>query len=229
MAPLVQYLTGFGLASGAGGKACIPLLLLGAFHYTPYFELSDQFAWIASPQVMVVLGILAVVEILLDAHPDLGEHLDFLSYLPALVSGFIAFAASTGSVDNSLLELGASGVLGGATATGAHYLRNKVRRPIRDYAEDLHQHVGKAASLGETATALSIGSAAIVVPVLAFAILAAAGLGGWVIFRRLDARRVLCVHCGQPIRPGAVVCIHCKKEQAKTSEPLKEQLGGDGI
>ena len=219
MGSLVQYLTGFGLASGAGGKACIPVLLLGAFHYTPYFKLSDKFVWIASPEVMVVLGILAVVEILLDAHPDLGEHMDWLSYLPALGSGFIACAAATGTVDRNLLELGASGLLGGATGTVAHYLRNKVRRPIRDYAEDLHHHVGKVASVGEAVASGAIGVAAILIPVLVFVGLIAAGLGGWLIFRQLDARRVPCNRCGKPIRPRAVVCPHCKEDQRKPPQP----------
>ena len=33
------------------------------------------------------------------------------------------------------------------------------------------------------------------------------------ITRTIDGRRVPCAHCGEPIRPGALVCIHCKADQ----------------
>jgi hypothetical protein len=223
MEPLMHYLTAFGLASGAGLRAFIPLLALGAFHYTPYFKLSPPFEWIASPPVMVVLGILTMVEIWLDSHPDLGEHLEFLSYLPKFVVGFIAFAAATGKVDSSLMEFGASGVLGGTTGAAVNYLRSKLRRPVRDYAEDLHEHVGKAASLGEAGAAATISVTAILVPLATVLALAATGSAGWYVARRADARRVPCVHCGQPIRPGAAVCMHCKKEQAAPAAPVSEE------
>ncbi len=63
MESLMTYMAAFGLASGAGAKAVIPVLALGAFSYTPYFELSQRFAWIADPAVMIVLGVLVFVEI----------------------------------------------------------------------------------------------------------------------------------------------------------------------
>ena len=61
MTPLMTYLAGFGLASAAGAKAFIPVLLLGGLHYTKYVELSESFRWIADPAVMVVLGILVIL------------------------------------------------------------------------------------------------------------------------------------------------------------------------
>ena len=63
MESLMTYMAAFGLAAGAGAKAVIPVLALGAFSYTPYFELSQRFAWIADPPVMIVLGVLVFVEI----------------------------------------------------------------------------------------------------------------------------------------------------------------------
>ena len=57
MPSLMSYLTGFGLASGVGAKAAIPVLMLGGLHYTEWFELSERFAWIASPPVMIVLAV----------------------------------------------------------------------------------------------------------------------------------------------------------------------------
>ena len=142
-------MSAFGLAGGAGAKAFIPLLLLGGFHYTPYFELGERFAWIASPQVLVVLGVLVVLEILVDSVPELGEYSDIVAYLPKVVAGFIAFAAATGSLDESLVQLGVSGALGGGTAAGVHWVRNQIRRPFREVAETLHGGAARAARVGE--------------------------------------------------------------------------------
>ena len=50
-------------------------------------------------------------------HPEVSELNDVAQYLPALISGFVAFAAVTGNVDSSLLHLVASGVIGGGAAT----------------------------------------------------------------------------------------------------------------
>jgi hypothetical protein len=213
METLMTYMAAFGLATGAGAKAFIPILALGAFNYTPYFELAPRFAWIADPVVMAVLGALVVLEIVVDAHPDLGRFSDLVSYLPKIVAGFIGFAAVTGRLDHNVAQLGASGVLGGGTAAGVHWLRNKARLPFRDLAEDAHEGVGKVASLTEAGLSASLAGTAIMAPPVSM-ILAAAVVGGTVVVgRRADRRRVPCVHCGEPIRPGAMVCFHCKRDQ----------------
>jgi len=216
MSELMTYLTGFSLAAGAGAKACIPVLALGAFHYTPYFELSERFAWIASPPVMAVLTILVIAELVVDASPELGRYSDTVAYLPKLAAGFIAFAAATGSVDSSLTELAASGLLGGGTAAGMHWLRNRVRRPFRDYTEDLHEGAGKLASLGEAGVASAMAGTGLLVPPVALVLLMLLTGTALAVALALDRRRVACIHpdCGQPIRPGALVCRHCLREQS---------------
>ena len=215
MSTIMSYLTGFGLASGVGAKAFIPVLALGMFHYTDYFELSEQFQWVASPPVLAVIAVLAIAEIVIDSNPDLGIYADTAAYLPKFVAGFIAFAAATGPVDDSMLELGASGLLGGTTATGANWVRNRIRRPFRDFAEDMHDGVGKTASLFEAGAAATVASSAMLMPVASIFLLGGAGLTGLFLLRAVDRRRVACVHCGEPIRPGAVICPHCKGEQSE--------------
>jgi len=45
-------------------------------------------------------------------------------------------------------------------------------------------------------------------------VLALALVGGSVaVARKAEGRRVPCAHCGEPMRPGALVCVHCKREQ----------------
>ena len=123
---ILSYMTAFGLATGAGGRASMVLFALGLFHHTEYFTLSEQFLWVGTIPVLFVLGVLTVVEILADMHPEISELNDVAQYLPALLAGFVAFASVTGDVDSSLLHLVASGVLGGVTATTTRYVRNQV-------------------------------------------------------------------------------------------------------
>jgi len=213
METLMTYMAAFGLATGTGAKAFIPILALGAFSYTPYFQLADRFAWIADPMVMGILGVLVLIEIAVDAHPDLGRFSDIASYLPKVVAGFIGFAAVTGQLDSNLAQLGASGVLGGGTAAGVHWLRNKVRSPFRDFAEDAHEGAAKVASLSEAGASAALAGTAMTVPPVSMVLAVALVGGSAAMARRADARRVGCVHCGEPIRPGALVCLHCKREQ----------------
>jgi len=213
METLMTYMAAFGLATGAGAKAFIPVLALGAFHYTPYFELTGRFIWVADPLVMGILGVLVVLEIVVDSHPDLGRFSDIVSYLPKIVAGFIGFAAVTGRLDSDVAQLGASGVLGGGTAAGVHWLRNKVRQPYRDFAEDTHESAGKVASLSEAGASAALSGSAMIVPPVSMALALAVVGGSAVLARRVDARRVPCNHCGEPVRPGALVCPHCKRDQ----------------
>ena len=212
MEPLMTYLAAFGLAAGAGAKAFVPVLALGAFSYTPYFELSQRFAWIADPAVMAVLAVLVIVEIVVDAHPDLGRFSDVAAYLPKVVAGFLGFAAVTGTLDDSLVQLGASGILGGTTAAGVHWLRNQVRRPFRDLAEDAHETAGKFASVGEAGASVALSSTAIVAPPLSALLVVGLVAVSVVTMRAVDGRRVPCELCGGAIRPGALVCPHCRAE-----------------
>jgi uncharacterized membrane protein len=213
MESLMTYMAAFGIAAGAGAKAFIPILALGVFSYTPYFELADRFAWIADPMVMVVLAVLVIVEIVVDAHPDLGRFSDVIAYLPKVVAGFLAFAAVTGRLDNELVQLGTSGVLGGGTAAGVHWLRNQVRRPFRDLAEDAHESVGKLASVSEAGASATLSGTALVAPPLSILALVGFVAVSVATIRVSDRRRMMCVHCGEPIRRGALVCPHCRADQ----------------
>jgi len=205
-------MSAFGLAGGAGAKAFIPLLLLGGFHYTPYFELGGRFAWIASPQVMLVLGVLVVLEILVDSVPELGEYSDVISYLPKIVAGFIAFAAATGSIDENLTQLGISGALGGGTAAGVHWVRNQIRRPFREVAETLHGGAARFASVGEAGVSTVVASSAIVAPPVAIFALGAFVLVGFGVSRKLGGRSVVCPNCGGTMYRDALACPSCGSE-----------------
>jgi hypothetical protein len=209
MTEIMTYLSAFGLASGAGAKAFIPILMLGGLHYTRYFELAESFSWIADPAVMIILAVLVVLEIVVDAHPDLGQFADEVAYLPKFAAGFIGFAAVVGTVDESLLALTGSGLLGGGTAVGVHWLRNKIRKPFRLAAEDVHEGVGKLASFTEAGTSAAVAGTAVLVPPVSILMMGGIAAVALVASGKIDGRRVPCTQCGEPIRPTAVVCFHC--------------------
>jgi|KBSSwiStaDraftv2_1062776.scaffolds.fasta_scaffold00028_56 hypothetical protein len=209
MDELLKYATAFGLASGAGAKATVPLLLVGAFHHTPYFELSQRFQWIASPAVMAVLAVLLVLELWADAHPELGWASDLAGYAPKFVAGFLAFAASSGKLDPSLSKLAATGLMGGATAAGVHFLRNRLRRPVREHAEQVHESVGKAVTFTEAGFSAGVSALAILLPLAALALVVIGGGTSWALSRRLSSPSARCPN-GHPLHPLARVCPHCK-------------------
>lgn len=209
----MTYLAGFGLASSAGAKAFVPVLLLGGLHYTRYFELSESFRWISNPAVMIVLAVLVILEIVVDAHPDLGQYADAVAYLPKFVAGFIGFAAAVGTLDQDLTALAASGLLGGGTAVGVNWLRNKIRRPFRDTAEHVHEGVGKVASLAEAGASATLAGTAVAAPPIALLMVGGFALASLSLSRSFENRRKVCIHCGEPIRHRAVVCYHCGEEQ----------------
>jgi len=178
---ILSYVTAFGLASGAGGRAALVVFALGLFHHTEYFTLSESFLWVGSLPVMAVLGVLALVEILADLHPDISELQDVAGYLPAVVAGFIAFAATTGDVDSSVLHLAASGVMGGAAAASTRFCRNQLSSVVREISAGSSEKVHSLRSHGETGFVVALTASAFFWPVLvAGFLLLVGGMFFWV-------------------------------------------------
>ena len=99
-----------------------------------------------------------------------------------------------------MVQLGASGILGGGTAAGVHWLRNQVRRPFRDLAEDAHETAGKFASVGEAGASAALSGTALVAPPLSALLLVGFIAVSVVTLRAVDGRRMPCerVRRGHP-------------------------------
>lgn len=178
---IMSYIVGLGLAAGAGGRAAMVVLGLGVFHHTEYFELADPYLWIASPPVMAVLVVIALVEIAADMSPDVSELADLAGYLPSFIGGFIALSAATGQVDENLLRLALSGILGGMTGTGVRWLRNRFAALVRDASDATSDKVHSTRSVGETFTTAGIVTASFLWPMVAVTLVAGAiAVGSWV-------------------------------------------------
>lgn len=188
---LLGYITGLGLAAGAGGRAALVVLGLGIFHHTGYFELGSSYLWIAAPPVLAVLGVVAAAEIAADLSPDLSELADLAGYLPSFVAGFIALSAATGQVDESLLRLSASGLLGGATGAGMRWVRNRFASVIRSTSDATVDEVHKAKSAGETGLTGGVVVLSFVWPLFAILVIGGAVAAGTWITRTRTVRRLV--------------------------------------
>lgn len=190
---LLQLMTGFGLATGAGGRASIVALALGVFHHTEYFELGNDYLWLASIPVMCVLGVVALAEIWIDSHPDLKDLAHYPTYLSSFIVGFIALSASTGTVDSNLLMLGGSGILGGITSTGVRYVRNEITNLIEDSTASFNDVIGDGRATSsrswiENTGTIGLTATAFVAPYIAGAACLILFFGGlfWMLKRRKD-------------------------------------------
>lgn len=218
---LTQILTGAGLAGAAGHRAFIPPLLLGVAHRfaagtvaaggTPFFELSQKFEWLGDPKVIAVLAVLAAVEYIAEKNPDAPELVTLALKLPKAASGFLVAAAAMGKMDDSLVALSASGVLGSATSLGVDTLRAGVKHAVQQPLSDAtHGASDKAMGAAETAWSGFMTYLAWVVPILA---IVGIGLlaGVWLGRKKVaQANRVACPSCGFKRHPDAKVCPGCK-------------------
>jgi hypothetical protein len=76
--------------------------------------------------------------------------------------------------------------------------------------------VGKFATVGEAGASATLAGTALVAPPLSMLMLGGFVAVAMVSSRAADRRRTTCVHCGEPIRPGALVCPHCRRDQVAT-------------
>jgi hypothetical protein len=160
---LMTLMAGFGLSAAAGSRAWLVAFGLGVFHYTEYFSLSSEFAWLASPPVMAVLGVLVITEFVLDMYPHIGEALfGSFSTLSSFVVGGFALASMVGSLDGNLILLLGSGLLGSVTGLGIRVIRNEIVSIFTDVAEAGEEVVGETTvNTGRAVTESSVTGAVI--------------------------------------------------------------------
>jgi uncharacterized membrane protein len=215
---VMQILTGAGLAGASGHRAFLPPLLLGLAHRMaagdpePWFQLSEKFQWMGDTKVLVILSVLTLVEYLAEKNPDAPELVTLALKAPKAVSGFLVAAAAMGTVDDSVLALSASGILGTATSLGVDTMRAGVKHAIQQPLSDATHGVSdKAMGAAETAWSGFMTYLAWVVPILALVgigVLVAVWLGRKKV---AQANRVPCPKCGIARHPEAKVCPGCRE------------------
>ena len=84
---------GIGLAAATGLRLFLPMLIASAAAYAGYLPLSENFAWLATPAALILLGVAAIVEILAYYVPGIDNLLDTLATPAAFVAGTVISAA----------------------------------------------------------------------------------------------------------------------------------------
>lgn len=216
---VLSLLTAFGLAAGAGGRAAFPLLALAYAAEEGYYTPSPAYAWIVSEPVVGILSMLAAVEIMADLHPELSEWADLAGYLPSFVVGAIAFGAATGDVDANVLQLAASGVLGGGTAAASRFLRNQTASVFRDVGASVDDRVHTARSWAETGVTATAMAVVFTHPVAALGLVGVLGalIGGGAAY--WAHRRATRCPSGHALPRGALVCAACHQRELNGAGP----------
>ncbi|KUF06655.1 DUF4126 domain-containing protein [Leucobacter sp. G161] len=95
---MLEAITGLSLAAAAGLNAYIPLLGLGLLsRFTDLLALPESWAWIENDWSLGVLGVLLVVEIVVDKLPALDTVNDVLQSIVRPASGGLVFSAGASS------------------------------------------------------------------------------------------------------------------------------------
>lgn len=89
----ISIALGIGLAAATGLRVFLPLLVVSGASYAGYLPVGENFAWLATPAALILLGVAAVVEILGYYIPGVDNLLDTIATPAAFVAGTVVAAA----------------------------------------------------------------------------------------------------------------------------------------
>lgn len=200
-AVMIEIITGLVLAAAAGLNAYVPLLGMGLLaRFTPLLNLPENWTWLTSDWVLILLAVLLLIEFLVDKFPVLDTVNDVVQTVIRPASGGIVFAAGTSSetvaiTDPSSLFDGATLwpiVIGVAVALVPHLLKAIVRPALNTMTGGAAAPI---ASVTEDFGAVLLTILAVVIPVVALLLLV--GIIWWLLRRlaglhkrRREAREV---------------------------------------
>jgi hypothetical protein len=184
---LFGIISAFGLSASAGLNAYIPLLVVGVIaHYTNWIKLTPPYDLLANPWILILIGVLLIIEMLVDKVPAVNHINDILQTVIRPAAGAIVFAASAHVLTgiHPLLAL-ACGLL---VAGSVHTVKSAAIRPAVTATTGGAGNVPVSLAEDGIATVLSIIS--IVIPVLVGIILVILiALIIWWIWRRAVQKR----------------------------------------
>ncbi|MBO1901935.1 DUF4126 domain-containing protein [Leucobacter weissii] len=170
---MLEIITGTVLASAAGLNAYIPLLGIGLLsRFTEMVQLPEGWAWLENDWALGVIGVLLLVELIVDKVPALDSVNDVLQTVVRPASGGLVFSAGSSSETVAVADpaafVGSSQfwpfVLGAVVALIPHLLK-AVARPVLNV---LTAGAGAAVSSAlEDLGAALLTILAVIVPLLA--------------------------------------------------------------
>lgn len=188
---MLATLTGAGLASAAGLNAYIPLLLLGLVaRFTDLLVLPEGWTWLEHPVTMGVLGVLLLLELVVDKIPGADSANDVLQTVIRPAAGGITFGAGSSSFTLSEATAGTGGdsvwgVVAGVVIALVLHGAKSLARPLINAAS--LGAGGAVVSVVEDASSATLAVLAILIP-LAILLLLPAVVVFWVWFIRQRRR-----------------------------------------
>jgi hypothetical protein len=165
---LVAVAIGIGLAAATGFRVFAPFLVAGLAARWGMLPLADGFTWLASTGALVTLGTATVLEVAAYYIPGVDHVLDLLASPAAILAGVIASAAVMADIPPAILWpvaiIGGGGVAGLTKASSA-VVRAKAGLTTAGLANPV-------VATGETAGAVGVAIAAIVIPLVCLFVVA---------------------------------------------------------
>ncbi len=159
---LSAIMAGITLSAAAGLRVFLPILALGIAVRMGWLEVGEQFAWLASEPVLIIVGIAAMLEAGAYYIPLVDNLLDILA-TPAAIGGGTVIVASLLPEMNDLAQWGTALTLGGGSAgivqTGSVLARGLSTASSGGLANPL-------VSTGETAGSLFAIAMALLIPIV---------------------------------------------------------------
>jgi hypothetical protein len=181
----MSLLSAFGLSTAAGLNAYLPLLVVGLLgRYTTLIHLDGPYALLSNPVVLLLVAVLALLDFVGDKIPAVDHMLHAAGLIIAPIAGAILFMAANGQAGavSPLLAAICGVLLAGATHGARATARplatvgtGGVANPVISFLEDV--------------TSLALSLMAVVLPVLAFLLVALFALLFVLLLRRMRQRR----------------------------------------
>jgi uncharacterized membrane protein len=182
-------LMGLALAASAGLRAFLPPLTVSLLSWGGYITLAPGFEWLARPEVALVFGVAAVLEIIGDKYPGVDHFLDAAGLVVRPLAGALVASSLITGMD-PVLSL-CLGIVVGAGAAGTVSL---AKAKLRLLSSGLTAGLGNPVlSLLEDGASLTGTFLGVVVPALS-GLLVLGGLG-WLL--------ALLLKHGRQRQPGA--------------------------
>lgn len=176
---MTAFFTAFGLAGAAGLNAYIPLMTIGLLGRFGVVHLAAPYDEITKPWVLALVGVLLLLELVVDKIPGVDHLNDVVQTLVRPAAGALLFAASTGAVESAPAWLGLTAGL--LTAFSVHATKAVARPAVNVTTAGIAAPI---VSLLEDILATVTSLVAVLLPYLVAVCLIAIAAGLFFLWRR---------------------------------------------
>jgi len=159
---------GIGLAAAVGFRVFLPMLVMSVAAYSGHLTLGSGFAWLATPQALVMLSVAALLEILAYYIPGVDNLLDTIATPAALIAGTVVAAAVMTDLP-PIVKWTTAVIAGGGAAGLTQGFTSLLRAKSTLTTAGLGNHL---IATGEIGAALTLALLSLAAPLLAVVLVA---------------------------------------------------------